>query len=359
MRRDVIIKKLRRNLPSFIKNTYKSFIRNHSETIEFLYSIIDFEKLSNEKKVDFEKNYEIFKNIQKNKNKIPLKELHKILKEFHDKLISLETSCYKLCQNESLRKYQIDSVNYCNEICNFLNNNNLNYFITSGTLIGLLRHNGFIPWDDDIDIGMMRKDYESLKKILKENFIEIDIKNLSEIKRNKNKIVDKALRKNPNKIHFLITHLYIQIIKGTCIQDCLILDIFPHDFYKNEYSTKEHQNYISNFRNKIDSISNWRKKLDYLTSEFQKNTNIAQASDKIFYGIDSLDSHLFMISDFIPKDVIFPLRKIIFEGKEFYAPNKMEKYIEFQYKNWKNFPSKIEIAPDLTTRLNYKSRHFL
>lgn len=42
---------------------------------------------------------------------------------------------------------------------------NLMYFITAGTLLGAVRHNGFIPWDDDIDVAMPLKDFEKFSKI--------------------------------------------------------------------------------------------------------------------------------------------------------------------------------------------------
>ena len=53
--------------------------------------------------------------------------------------------------------------------------NNIHYFLHFGTLIGAVRHNGFIPWDDDIDVGMLRSEYERFLKIVKtkldDNFI--------------------------------------------------------------------------------------------------------------------------------------------------------------------------------------------
>ena len=45
--------------------------------------------------------------------------------------------------------------------------NRLRYYILGGTMLGAVRHKGFIPWDDDIDVGLPRKDYERLKEILK------------------------------------------------------------------------------------------------------------------------------------------------------------------------------------------------
>lgn len=49
----------------------------------------------------------------------------------------------------------------------FCVDNNLRYFALGGTMLGAVRHNGFIPWDDDIDVGMPRKDYEKLASLMR------------------------------------------------------------------------------------------------------------------------------------------------------------------------------------------------
>lgn len=70
-------------------------------------------------------------------------------------------------QKLTLKEVQAKAVEILVYIDNICRSNNLHYTLFYGTLIGVERHKGFIPWDDDIDIVMPRPDYELLIKILK------------------------------------------------------------------------------------------------------------------------------------------------------------------------------------------------
>ena len=72
--------------------------------------------------------------------------------------------------NETLRKVQLAQLEIGKEIKRVCDENGIKYFLDSGTLLGAIRHKGFIPWDDDMDMGMLREDYE--------RFIEIAPKEL-------------------------------------------------------------------------------------------------------------------------------------------------------------------------------------
>lgn len=62
-----------------------------------------------------------------------------------------------------LQMIELDIMTYIDKVCR---ENNLKYFLAYGTLIGAVRHRGFIPWDDDIDILMPRDDYEKFCGII-------------------------------------------------------------------------------------------------------------------------------------------------------------------------------------------------
>ncbi len=65
---------------------------------------------------------------------------------------------------KGLQKYTLEALVLTRD---FLESKGLTFYLTEGTLLGAIRHNGFIPWDDDIDIAMPRKDYEKLVELAK------------------------------------------------------------------------------------------------------------------------------------------------------------------------------------------------
>lgn len=70
---------------------------------------------------------------------------------------------------QSLHKVDLEIVKNVILICEKYH---LQYFMLGGTMLGAIRHKGFIPWDDDIDLGMPRKDYEKFLEIAKDELPE-------------------------------------------------------------------------------------------------------------------------------------------------------------------------------------------
>lgn len=62
-------------------------------------------------------------------------------------------------QFEEMKKIELNILIYFTEVCE---ENNLRYYLGGGTLLGAVRHKGFIPWDDDIDVMMPRPDFQKL-----------------------------------------------------------------------------------------------------------------------------------------------------------------------------------------------------
>ena len=71
-------------------------------------------------------------------------------------------------EQNTLRRLQIAELGILEAIDHVCRENGIMYFIDSGTVLGARRHGGFIPWDDDIDLGMPRDDFERFLEVAPE-----------------------------------------------------------------------------------------------------------------------------------------------------------------------------------------------
>ena len=71
----------------------------------------------------------------------------------------------KQISSVELKKLELEIAKEVKKICD---ENNIDYFIIGGTLLGAVRHKGFIPWDDDMDIGMTWNNYQRFLKLAPE-----------------------------------------------------------------------------------------------------------------------------------------------------------------------------------------------
>ena len=68
----------------------------------------------------------------------------------------------------TLRKIQMIQVEMLEEVDRICKKCGIHYNIIAGTLLGAVRHGGYIPWDDDADVAMLREEYDRLKRMIQD-----------------------------------------------------------------------------------------------------------------------------------------------------------------------------------------------
>ena len=107
----------------------------------------------------------------------------------------------------------------------FMQDNNLEYYLLGGSALGAVRHNGFIPWDDDIDIGMKREDYERFLSISNQFDKDYEVSNFWNTKN-----CDYGL----TRIYIKNTFIDNPTISKTKLDKRLYFDVFPLDNVPND-----------------------------------------------------------------------------------------------------------------------------
>ena len=102
--------------------------------------------------------------------------------------------------HSNLRKLQLAELEIIRVFIDICEREHLRYYMIGGTMLGAVRHRGFIPWDDDVDIGMPREDYDRLFDLLAggeglpEHFEYLNFKIKEDYNRYFSRIVDNRVR---------------------------------------------------------------------------------------------------------------------------------------------------------------------
>ena len=214
---------------------------------------------------------------------------------------------------------------------------NLKFWLDSGSLIGWVRHKGFVPWDDDIDIAMIREDYSRLPDILSKEFANDGFYfRVGEITR----------------LYYKDLHIWV--------------DIFPMDKgdSENPLTGKEYIDFVNRLNliksNTDFDYNKWLKHEQPVSNEYlqrcfiEKDTELVKKTkDKgfIFYGVETgaKDRTLFKY------DCIYPLKPISYYGIEAYIPNDTNGYLQQMYGDYMSYPSNFGSAhgESFANKLNY------
>ena len=125
--------------------------------------------------------------------------------------------------NDTLRRLQLTEIKALDEVKRICELHNLKYFLIAGTLIGAIRHKGFIPWDDDIDIGMMRSDYDKFLEYCK---TDLDTQHffLQTPSTEKGSADFELARIRINGTKYVESHR-----KGLNLHEGIFVEVFPYD----------------------------------------------------------------------------------------------------------------------------------
>ncbi|MGN0681969.1 MAG: LicD family protein [Candidatus Fimisoma sp.] len=226
----------------------------------------------------------------------------------------------------------------------FFSKNEITYYLDGGTAIGALRHNGFLPWDDDADIYVTRENYEKLLKVA-DQLDEIGIVlGCYELHKEYSKTAAKFT--DLNDTSFVKSDAFHGLAMGQNI-DIFVLDPVPEDKieeyydYFNAYSELLTYNYLVN--ENILNHMNVFKKYENLMKKEGRHKVLDELLKKFTAYSEEESEYYALRWGQIPmvyrKDIFGKPRMLNFEGHMLPVPEKVEDFLRTQFGDgWKYVP---------------------
>ena len=251
-------------------------------------------------------------------------------------------------EGSKLREDQKKMLGILVEFDRICRENDIRWWLDSGTLLGAVRHGGFIPWDDDMDICVMKKDYRRLRKILcslnSDKYVYQCIENDAEHTNPFGKFrlvqANDLDRKAPRPAYMI----------GMDVFSIEKTSRFASHLAKFFYMNMQHPSgYIKN-RTLRHIVKRTVEVLNFgFLIPLCRLIGLINPKKQYYY---ELGSGFYGQPYYL--DEIFPLGSITFEGVEFPAPKNVDAYLRNLYGDWRKLPSYEQILKDMHNPLYVK-----
>lgn len=239
-----------------------------------------------------------------------------------------------------LRNDQMELLAMLDAVADICKQHNIEWWLSSGTLLGAARHDGFIPWDDDVDIVMLKRDYKRLKRILlnldSEEFVfhcaESDVEYVNTFGK---------FRKRQGRVRVASRRYEYYRWRGVG------LDIFAIE--RTNYIAARIASVVYNNLQHLTSYIRigWLRKSLIRIIEFLclgllnpllRLIGLINPKDEYHYTLGTgWAKHTFHMKD------TFPLSTACFEGREYPVPRDMASYLSNVYGDWRRLPTEEQI----------------
>lgn len=262
----------------------------------------------------------------------------------------------KVYRPEVLEKLHAVQLQILEDFIGVCDKYDLVYFAVYGTAIGAVRHQGFIPWDDDIDIGMLREDYDK--------FLQVFHKELGEQYYLLTPEIDGRYACTVTHIQKKGTRFISEVTQGMEYEQGIFMDIFPFDYVAEEKREQLKQGRRANILGKLLFLSGnaypvipyegiKRKIGGLMCIIIYRFLNMAQINPKWLYKkyvsnataynekkgryVTSFE-YMGCLKDKVRVEALFPVKKVKFEHLMINLPANNHEFLEKVYGNYMQLP---------------------
>lgn len=253
-------------------------------------------------------------------------------------------------QLKKLKEIQTDLLLHFIETCGKIG---VRYYVTGGTLLGAVRHQGFIPWDDDIDVCMLREDYDKWTREAGQYLPDYIFLQTCE--------TDKQFYKNFARLRNNRTTFILSKDRELGIHHGVFIDIFPMDNYPESFLRKRlfhlkklfySANIISNTSRGLSVKNRIKYYVKRCAQSITRNTShsAVMKRERLYRSIPitlSIANHSgsYGKREIVPREWFVKSAKLVFEAIEVNAPANFDAYLSRIYGDYMILPPVEKRAP--------------